>query len=428
VVSSNWFSTTQHRPRECEVGMLTVKTKFTFYLSFCDFPVWLLSLESVDVQLIYFIDFSNLDECITYIRVHTNQRLAQLAKFLVHRVGISRCRFGVSNDVSATVEPTVISLFSGNFMEVCRFLGTQTASSNSWGLVNHMFCGRLHGGRPSGSTNEVLRHTRWCRVRHTTVGGPTNYCALLGYTGLHVEPKLTILRRNIRSILDFGIRPRVCTGPCQSDASSSIYCLQDKLITGFYDRLVVLPTSFTSTGWGSRVLTSAEIAKAHGMPAVLANREDLDQQVFTYPPVNIMDAFIQGFSSSHTQLRQQTNTPVAVPPHTTSTARNTTYPKQSWIPALGCFLAHDWIDDSLVTAKAVKHDNATTPSQLWDARLIQIFPHCASALTVLRTRLLIRYRRRVYKEAVHHLHEQYGKRWYQLFVAGAARYTASGGS
>jgi hypothetical protein len=231
-------------------------------------------------------------------------------------------------------------------------------------------------GRPTGTQTVQLTHVRWMSIRHTTVGGPTNFLSLVGLIGPTFLPKLTQLRRTIRSIFDFGARPHPCQPPSERSPSAapSHYTLDDILLTQHYTLPVKLPSSFCASGWGVRRLTHSELSKAHGFPWTLAMQNEVDPLLFTFPPIQILDAITDGYLSE-VQLALWDIAPSQVTAADVATALiPTPLDDQSWIPALQRFLPHSWIDPSLITTKAIKSDNASGPSHLWDLRLTLLFP------------------------------------------------------
>jgi hypothetical protein len=215
--------------------MITLKQKFDYYLSFSGFPVWLLGLEGAIVARLCFCQHANLDELISRVTSVCGAQLASVATFLCHRIGIEKLVFGTTPALTATGEHSARLLVSGSL----DFIRTTFITTHDWSLptlaiLDLHFSSRLHQGRPSGVVCAARSDVKWLRVRHTTVGGPTGYCVLVGYRHCTLEPQLSMLRRDIQSIVDFGIRPTSCPNPLSdsSDTGHEFYLITDKLQVG----------------------------------------------------------------------------------------------------------------------------------------------------------------------------------------------------
>jgi hypothetical protein len=90
---------------------------------------------------------------------------------------------------------------------------------------------------------------------------------------------------------------------------------------------------------------------------------------------------------------------------------------RSWIGSVGCWLSHDWIDAFQVTSKAAKRDDASIAVDMWDKRLLLLYPKCLSYhLNVLCSWLLTRVRRFVCRSLCRHLSTVYGPTWFNLLL------------
>jgi hypothetical protein len=68
-----------------------------------------------------------------------------------------------------------------------------------------------------------------------------------------VDPNITVIRRTIRHILDYGTRQNFSVGPPGS--GDLRYTPDDRLIPGHYSRPTLFHTTFFSRGWGWRRLS-----------------------------------------------------------------------------------------------------------------------------------------------------------------------------
>jgi hypothetical protein len=222
---------------------------------------------------------------------------------------------------------------------------------------------------------------------------------------------LIIIRRNIRSFFDFGVRPVSCKAP--TSPRPDVYLLSHILECGKYDTDVVFQTSFSASGWGRRALSLTELGKAHGFPRAIAMHSSMHASMLDWPPIQLLDALLFGLSDTIQHSSSPNVDFVDTPMVPSSAPPLAPLPslQRSWIPELGRFLDHKWIDQSLITIKAIKHDNAAAPSHLWDARLTGLFPGIGPHLLLLGTHMLRRYRRQLWREARGYLQCSYGSHW-----------------
>jgi hypothetical protein len=50
------------------------------------------------------------------------------------------------------------------------------------------------------------------------------------------------------------------------------------------------------------------------------------------------------------------------------------HPGKSWIPSVGKYLVHTWIDSQQVMTKAAKQGDATITTNMWNQRLVLLYP------------------------------------------------------
>jgi hypothetical protein len=82
---------------------------------------------------------------------------------------------------------------------------------------------------------------------------------------------------------------------------------------------------------------------------------------------------------------------------------------QTWLPALGKFLPDAWSDETLISDKAAKADEAPVPSHLWDNRCKLVLPQLTdSALAGFRKLALIWQRKYMYKQFRAFLRDKFG--------------------
>jgi hypothetical protein len=261
------------RPRAVEVGMINLKTTFEYYLSFCGFPLWILGLESDNVKRLVICKCTNFNSLVAEVHRECGEKLAALAQYLFRRIGVHKLKFqpqGPNRPHSDSVP--AVHLISGSMQFLSDRLHSATTGLPTLALLYRHFSSRLHNGVPSGIATPGLAHVTWSRIRHVAVGGATTFCALLGSVCCECQPKLSILRRDIRSVVDFQVRPLPCKHPDSgsgADTTPTSNQLSDKLQVGYYDRPVIYPTSFSATGWGSRSLSLLGRLRPTACPVVL---------------------------------------------------------------------------------------------------------------------------------------------------------------
>jgi hypothetical protein len=83
----------ESRKRAVEIGFIKSKIKFTIYMLYTGFPVWLLGLDTNAIQHLVLAPHSDLDSATQAIRSEYSAELADLFTLLIHRIGIERVEF-----------------------------------------------------------------------------------------------------------------------------------------------------------------------------------------------------------------------------------------------------------------------------------------------------------------------------------------------
>jgi hypothetical protein len=85
----------------------------------------------------------------------------------------------------------------------------------------------------------------------------------------------------------------------------------------------------------------------------------LRASLFPFVPIQILDGCLQGIlplfmaaAAALSMIKPAPNVPES---------------NRTWLPTLQQFPPHSWIDSLVVTAKAIKQDDAAALTQLWDA-------------------------------------------------------------
>ena len=95
----------------------------------------------------------------------------------------------------------------------------------------------------------------------------------------------------------------------------------------------------------------------------------------------------------------------------------------TYFPSIQKSLPRDWCDLNIsLSQKATKSDDAIVPKQLWNNRIIKIFPLASKLLEPLRKVLLRYIVRKLYRELVVFLAEHHDLAWKSYLDHRASRY------
>ena len=354
-----------------------------------NFPVWLLGLDKAYCRKIYVLGIDSAKGWLASLTARGLDPLL-LSRAVVH--------LGMATFVYADPPGSATLLVSGS---IPFLMQTMTERSAMRGM--YLF------DEPSKSRIKLSGPARWSRLRHATFGGSTNFPAILGTVNLDLTPHRTDLIRTLGHILDHGIKPRVVSATFDhSQALTS----EDRLDPRALVQDIVYRTSFTHNGWGVRSLTPDELGIAFGLPSWLRLR-DLTPAHFPFVPIQILDGCLQALCGKEHNVVHALETPA--PRHLPKPATRT------WLPSVDRFLPHTWINDSFVTAKATKRDDAAPPTELWDQRIRLICPTPVGVLSFLRQRLMAVMRRKMLTEFRGYMAATHGVNWESLLSADRRR-------
>lgn len=276
-----------------------------------------------------------------------------------------------------------VLLVSGNLFSYLLPKLEMFQDLNVMGVVDSHCGGRLRNGRPTSKeavcTQRLsrLKYTSWHRLRHSSTGGSTDFVGLLAYNNIQGRPIGSQLQHGIRHVFTAGIRPGSPPKYLPEKNYGIYYRLDDRLIPGMYHLPVFCDSPFHATGKGYRVLTSDELATAHGFPRHLVS-DSFPVELLTHPPCQLLTASLDPvWEKIH---------PVSVDINPRSAKRQKE--TDTYFPEIKRHLPHDWIDETLITSTASKADDAALTSRLWDSRLELLFPGCTPSLDRLRLFLL----------------------------------------
>jgi hypothetical protein len=370
-----------HPGRIVEVGLLQNYVAREFSMHSEGFPIWLLALERSFCSKLTVLGFDSA----AAFALHFKQ--AGIPATLIHRaighLGLGR----VVYQPSLEPPPDSILLASGPLSFLTSLVTASTGHPTLMLSLDH-WRGRRALPGPA----------KWIRLQHQHFGGSTHFVAMFGSMGLPCFPLGTELRRNVAHIFDYGLRPDPLMDPPPLNSMS----IEGVLHPADLERPIIHPTTYYKTGWGVRCLNADELGLAFGFPVWLRTG-GLALTDFPCVPVQIMDGCLRAILGTKTftsPMVEQVLDDVADHCH-----------DQTFLSSIGRYLPHSWISESLITAKAVKHDDAKVEHAMWDQRILLIFPWALSILAFLRMRLMALLRLRLGRELRAHLRLEYGTGW-----------------
>lgn len=224
--------------KRVEIGYLTTKKELFVYLLFERFPVWLFSLEAKWCSSLILVGCSSISQLMLLFSSGEQQLLEiLLAPFMKRNVLLFMSSI---DDVTASgTQEWEVMLVSGRLFEYMVPFLVHFPERKILGVVDSYFGSRLRHGRPVSNDLLAAQHIatastiRWNRLRHSKLGGSTDFIALFVFSNLEILfPQATDLDRGIRHFFDFGIKP----GPPPKDLPETrygqYYLLDDLLLPG----------------------------------------------------------------------------------------------------------------------------------------------------------------------------------------------------
>jgi hypothetical protein len=409
------------------------------------FPHWLLALRPMDWTAIYWMQFGSLP-------LNLVPLLEQFLPSLKHSI--------VPIDFDALHFATLVA--SVDVLLVSGSEATWTQISSFKPSIPSLFIpnGPKVGIRRLTLTAGGLKPHRW---RHRMLGGVTNGNLSVGSCHVDFSNFKPPLRRNIKHILDFSERPKT------SEASPATRHYQATDVVRMNE--LALPVVYKSphfcwTGWGSRKLSLKELACAFDLPshcvAAITDTAFLAQlfplKLLTEPLQHLLETLASG-----KQLKRTSKSSIPLKPRVTDgqelaqdakdsikqvaaqlaklaavpkiRTRQSTIPLllnglpnpagpgvpgkriwfrdppgMTWLPELGKFLPDTWVDESVISEKAVKGDTDPVPEHLWSNRIQLVIP-TASQLKGFQTFALMWQRRAMYRQLRRYLGLRHGSDW-----------------
>jgi hypothetical protein len=276
------------------------------------------------------------------------------------------------------------------------------------------------------------------------------------------------LRRNVKHILDFGLRPKECPPlpPFQHYQSTDVIRMTDLVLPVVYKS-----PHFCCTGWGTHSLSLGELACAFDLPShCIGNLQEaailsqlfpfkllskplhfvLESLVSTSPPPALLlgPALLRGLQpTTCDELTPSLLCDVSIKFSKLAADLKIAAPlllngipnpvgqgipgKQiwfhdppgiTWLPALVKFLPDSWCNKTLISDKAVKSDEEPVPHHLWDNRIQLVIPS-ATDLPGFQTLALLWQHKDMYKQLRRFLKIEHGNNW-TVCLANTWRQTA----
>ena len=242
------------------------------------------------------------------------------------------------------------------------------------------------------------------RCSHSRVGGVTSSVSTfvsLGIPSFSITPSVP---RSISSIIDHKLYL-----PPGSYLSKDL-CFEDLLNPKYPFQVIRFPCRFSPSGYGRRSLSFGELCLAWDLPLWSVPKRVTKcffEFVSTLAPIKSLTAIVDSIIPV---LQLPPGDPIGLSPLRARPAL-VSDPRGTWLPALNAWLPPTWIDDSLVTEKAVKVDDSDIPTHLWDLRISLVLQSPTLLLDRLRDFMHRVACRRVFRSFCSFLRVHHGDIW-----------------
>jgi len=368
-----------------ETGILSTYSPIAVEIRFENAPVWLFALHPSFVEKIYFPMLTNEQDLSMSMQSYPDT-------LLIVKEHLSKFRLSALN-FNSTITPLLSTshLSSSNIVLISgslTFLDTQIHSIQGSPFMyiseKHIKIRRIPQFR-----------LRLHRLKHEVVGGASKFESLWCTNIPDFLPQLSTIRRDIACYIDHSIRPT----PVGLEGLSPLLTHQyDRLHPQRLDNLVLVNSDFTATGFGKRNLTDLELGAIFGFPSSLANSARR-AVYYSLVPIQILDALFKPLLNSQPNA-QSTVTRLQIPLPIALDAPIFLHSIAKILPSL-------WWKSSTVSLKAAKDDDAKITYEMWDLRILSIYPKAARLLPLLRAFLLRRSCRRLFLECVSNLRQHH---------------------
>jgi hypothetical protein len=377
--------------RTVETGSIKVPSPRAFIVIAENFPVWLLALHRGITTSVCVVGANSAEEWFALLVGRSFDE--QLVRRCVSAIGWSKFSFvSIWNDSKTSDEVVLLSGTLSFLLEEIPQWNHQTILLTT---DTHWSSPKI----PQGS-NRI----KWRKCQHSHFGGASNYKLLVGFSGSHLKITPAKIKPTLNHFLNHKLDLQLL--PRKFDPVTNIhpfYRPTDLLNVSDLDRSLLLRSPRFHGRWCHRKLDPSEIASCFGLTLQQQGDDFCGSSLKHLVPVQLLDACLQPLvyeTENMVQLVQSSRLVVSNP------IKSNTY-----LPELDAILSHAWIDESKVTDKAVKSDDAEAPVHLWDARITLPIPHAEPLLSVLRQALLSYQTRCLYQEFCNYLTSTYGSNW-----------------
>ena len=381
-------------PRITEAGFIKMGSPVSVEILAEGFPVWLLALAKKTTAQIKVLGVNSFSDWTKTLAAVPGLEMALINRAVNH---LGRAKFKFEGDKHNQGGEAVL-LVSGSLPFI-------TGAANKYPRRRALLVTDTNGSYrnlPSGQTGIV-----WRKVRHCTFGGASNFSVVVGYSSLMGSPKPTKLVRTIEDHLDHSLEPSVVFPPEVVSPPTTLLHLIPRQRLPVEDLDKDLPLLYLSTSrWKGRLcqrqLSIGELGDIFGLPLRYQSAGHT-RRSFPLVPLQILTPHLDLLVQSSENLVQPLEKGLHIPiPKIT---------EATFLPQLGKFLPHSWIDESVVTEKAAKGDNAQVPSHLWEARITSVIERSEPLLPILRTLMLRKHKRRTFQDFYGYMRSEYGLQW-----------------
>ena len=242
------------------------------------------------------------------------------------------------------------------------------------------------------------------RCSHSRVGGVTSSVSTFVSLGIPSFSITLSVPRSISSIIDHKLY--LPPGPYLPKD----LCFEDLLNPKYPFQVIRFPCRFSPSGYGRRSLSFGELCLAWDLPLWSVPKRVTKcffEFVSTLAPIKSLTAIVDSIIPV---LQLPPGDPIGLSPLRARPAL-VSDPRGTWLPALNVWLPPTWIDDSLVTEKAVKVDDSDIPTHLWDLRISLVLQSPTLLLDRLRDFMHRVACRRVFRSFCSFLRVHHGDIW-----------------
>ena len=331
-----------------EDGILNLPARLRVAIIFETVPVWILRLNK---EYLWEISFPHV-KSFTKLRAIILNNQGPVAA-IVNYLGRSLFKFGKDTP------PADICLISGNITFLFKMFNLVQCKA--------LFITDLYYNPRRIPQGPI----KLKRLSHKSVGGCTTFMVLYGKNFMPgQEFTFTSLRQTLKDFMDYSVPP------IASLLSPTIFLNSDNLMPHSCTDLVIkYSTRFSKSGIGFRKLQEKELMNIYGLPHQLLPSV-LATSVRNLVPVDIMQALLRcamrNFPSQVPMLKTNLKLP-----------REQNPTKTIFLQYIKRILPPLWCANAIKTTASTKNDDAETNINLWNLRILPLFP--SSTLSTLST-------------------------------------------